>query len=330
MSFRRRLNTFLSDPSLGVWPLMRAWRRARTSGRRLRAIIIFSGLGDIVAADPAFRAVKQLDEDLVVLARPNLLGIFEYNPLVSGTIRIDAYLQGLILRSILPMLRWSNMHVDRHPCNITGIPIRNRAAHGITSDNFYNDRRTLSDVYAIVAAGKILADRPLVYPAPNFPADRWLRSYYSDGAKPLVIVHTQSADPNRSWAQNLARTAISKLHANIDVNVLELGLNPVLEENARIRHLGSAVGIPEQMAIMERSAVFLGVDSGFAHIANALKIPSVYLLGKFQSFNDYTPWPVNEMDRIIRSPGTLDLIDPELVALVLAEKIPANGVVFRA
>jgi ADP-heptose:LPS heptosyltransferase len=58
------------------------------------------------------------------------------------------------------------------------------------------------------------------------------------------------------------------------------------------------------MAIISQANIFIGVDSGFAHIANAAGIPSILLLGAFGPFKKHVPWLLGEHDIIIRSPNS--------------------------
>ena len=42
--------------------------------------------------------------------------------------------------------------------------------------------------------------------------------------------------------------------------------------------------------MIRRARFFVGVDSGPAHLANALRVPGVVLLGRFYNFRQYMPF----------------------------------------
>jgi len=304
MNFGRSLKTFLSDPSLGLLPLLRAWWRARACGQRLHVIIMAGGLGDIVAADPAIRAIIRPDEYVVVLVRPGYLSAFTFNPHVREAIRVDAYAQAILLRTMCPWPRWSNLHVDAHRCNVLNIPISNRNKAGITAQNYY-EHGTLADVYALTTCGHILGEPPKIYPDPAFLSQAYLAEMFANAGAPLLIIHTQATEPVRSWPAEHLRVAMDLILARTSMNILEMGLTPSLSAHGRVNSPGDKLTLPQQMAVMQAGALFLGVDSGFAHIANALHLPSVLMLGAYKGFQDYLPWTLHPGDILLRSETAL-------------------------
>jgi heptosyltransferase-3 len=43
-------------------------------------------------------------------------------------------------------------------------------------------------------------------------------------------------------------------------------------------------------ALIANAALFVGVDSGFAHVANALRVRGVIILGAYRKFPNYFPY----------------------------------------
>lgn len=64
---------------------------------------------------------------------------------------------------------------------------------------------------------------------------------------------------------------------------------------------------------MSEAKLFLGVDSGFSHVANALDIRSIFLLGKFRTFKTYKPWRLASHDFILRTETSAASITAEEV-----------------
>jgi heptosyltransferase-3 len=295
-----------------AWQLRAESKKAANSGLKLHVVIMIGGIGDIVASEPAVRAVTRRDEHVVMLARSTYLGLFAFNPSIGATLRVDAYLQALLLKKIFGAARWTNLHVDGHQCNMFRIAVRNPNAAGISADNYY-DERTLTDVYSTVAVGMPLPGRPRVYPDPSFDVSAFLAQSFGIAGRPLLVVHTQATESIRSWPAAECRAAVAALLATTGLNVLELGLDPVLTESACIRQPRHTLRLGEQVAVMKRCSVFLGVDSGFSHVANALGLPSVLLIAAYKGFDHYLPWKCGAHDIVLRSSGVMREISSDRV-----------------
>lgn len=50
------------------------------------------------------------------------------------------------------------------------------------------------------------------------------------------------------------------------------------------------LSILELAYIISKAKCFIGIDSGFAHFANAFDIPSVIILGEYRLFKKYMPY----------------------------------------
>jgi heptosyltransferase-3 len=287
-------------------------RKAASSGRKLHVVIMLGGIGDIVASEPCVRAVSREDEHVVMLARSTYAGLFAFNPSISATLRVDAYVQALLLRRIFHAARWTNPHMDGQRCNMFRIAVKNPNAAGISADNYY-DERTLADVYSAMVFGKSTMSTPQVYPDPSFDVGAFLARNFGMAERPLLVVHTQATETVRSWPGAECRKAIDAVLARSEFNVLELGLDPVLHETGCIRQPRSSLTLSQQIAVMKHCNVFLGVDSGFSHIAQALGLPSVLLIGSYRGFDNYLPWKCAADDIVLRSSGEMRNISADRV-----------------
>jgi ADP-heptose:LPS heptosyltransferase len=50
------------------------------------------------------------------------------------------------------------------------------------------------------------------------------------------------------------------------------------------------LSILETAEVIRRASLFIGVDSGPAHMANAMGTPGVVLLGRYEAFDQYMPY----------------------------------------
>ena len=115
--------------------------------------------------------------------------------------------------------------------------------------------------------------------------------------------------------------------ANTGLSVLEAGLEPALRPGARIMRLGGELPLSRQMAVLARAQAFLGGDSGFAHLANALTLPSVILIGRYRHFHNHMPfngpWKEGRGVSIVRTDGPIDRIGVDEVISALQGRVDA-------
>ena len=115
--------------------------------------------------------------------------------------------------------------------------------------------------------------------------------------------------------------------ANTGMAVLEVGLEPVLAPSERIRRLGGGLPLSRQTAVLARAKAFLGGDSGFAHLANALDLPSVVLLGRYRGFENRMPfsgpWKTGDGAAIVRTRGPIEQIELDAVISALQTRTAA-------
>jgi len=136
--------------------------------------------------------------------------------------------------------------------------------------------------------------------------DRLGRSAIRDPRSAIALLHPAAAFDTKTWAaENFAKTA-EFLH--------EKGLNIVAVATKNERNVldklisGSRVPItafddlslPEITALASRSSIFVGNDSGIAHIAAAVNTPSVVIFGSSNRDN-WRPW-TNAANEIVFEP----------------------------
>lgn len=122
-----------------------------------------------------------------------------------------------------------------------------------------------------------------------------LQSLIQTPKSKIAIFHPASAFDTKQWAtENFARIA-EFLHARdfTIIAVAALQEKKVLEqlkENARVPvYTFTNLTLPEITALASRSDLFVGNDSGIAHIAAAVNTPSVVVFGS-SNINHWRPW----------------------------------------
>ncbi|HKC65276.1 MAG TPA: glycosyltransferase family 9 protein [Pyrinomonadaceae bacterium] len=123
-----------------------------------------------------------------------------------------------------------------------------------------------------------------------------LRAGGLDDAKPVALIHPAAAFDTKQWAtRNFARVT-EELEARGFQCVAIAAPNEkhVLDElvtESRARIAAFTIPLPEVIALAARSNLFVGNDSGIAHIAAAMRVPSVVIFGS-SSVAHWRPWAV--------------------------------------
>jgi hypothetical protein len=317
MTFKRYLKVMRNLVFLvtvGMWrsvsQLRIEARKAGEAGLKLHVLIMTGGMGDLIAAEPTIRAIILADEHVVMLARST--SVLDFDPSIDAAIRVEAYLQALLLRKLFHAARWTNLHFDGYRCNMFRISVANPNAAGISAETVF-DNRTLSDAYSLAIVGATAADKPRVYPDQLFDVHAFLKRSFSSADRPLLIFHSQATESVRSWPNAHSRKAMALLQAGTEMNILELGLDPVLEPSIRIFQPRNLVTLSQEFAIMRHATAFLGVNSGYVHAATAIGLPCILLLAPYKGFEVHLPCSVQPDDIVIRSAKTMWDISPEQV-----------------
>lgn len=123
----------------------------------------------------------------------------------------------------------------------------------------------------------------LAYRAPSIPlaandqADSYLNHSLGTSATDFVAIHTDT-ESNKQWLPERWRALASLLFERRGIKVLALG-KPSEALLADSLILPPPNGWHVQIAVLARACGFVGIDSVFAHVADALDIPGLALFG---------------------------------------------------
>ncbi len=296
--------------------LHRHRRQARRDRKTLTAIILTGRLGDIFAAHAALPGLAAPDRRLLWLVRPAYAGILDHNPAIHAAIRVTSPTEAMLLRRLFPKLDWRNLHVDKSQCPMFKFALRNRNGLGIDIDNFY-DFGPLADIYTLLATGRSAAAPPVIATDDGFEMQAYLSAIFQMPERPILAFHAVSEETQRSWPAGHAAPFAAWLLAHTGYNICEFGLTPVLLPGPRIAAIRGTLTLPQQSSLMARAALFVGVDSAFAHLANAHAIRSILLLGPYRNFSTHLPWRPWPGDVVLRGAGDVADITPADIAVLI-------------
>ena len=145
--------------------------------------------------------------------------------------------------------------------------------------------------------GVPVTDRPRTQLAVTPEADAVVNQQLAEAGledRKIALIHPAAAFATKQWAtENFARVAESLAERGF-APVASAGPNEhaILEsliEQTSVRIVSLDLSLPEVVALAARSQIFVGNDSGIAHIANAVETPSVVIFGS-SNVAHWRPW----------------------------------------
>jgi ADP-heptose:LPS heptosyltransferase len=283
----------------------------RETGRKILCISLIEHMGDIIACEPVARRARELHPDAKIIwcARSAFAELIETNPNVD---------QFLCVESTFEWSLWADSGVFDviWDLNVQGRP---DFYHGYSLRKSHGDRSVTIQNWK--AFGPLL---PAFARAAGL--DPWLempRVYLSDevrnavDALPLpsdfVAIHCQSGK-DKNWTPEKWRQLIDRIQRQHDMTVIEVGATPMFPDTGA---LCGRLSILQSAELIRRAALFIGIDSGPAHLASAVGTPGVILLGQ------WSPYACADWARFVRAADRVNDIEVDDVASAVSEQLSA-------
>lgn len=269
------------------------------------AIVRLRSMGDCVLTTPAIQLLKQ--------HRPDL----EIGVVVDDRFR-DVYAGNPAIGTLLPpgrgvLLRWRprlvlNLHGGTRSAWMTALSMaRWRAGfQHFTFQHVYNVR--------IPRAQEVLSVERTVHTAEHVasamfflgvPATEIPRASLFAGSlgrpRAYCLLHPQATAPEKIWPAEHFRALASRLERELGLEPVFLGANEA--ELAAFGDFPRICGVPlrESMGYIRGAALFVGNDSGPAHVAAAFARPGAVLFGSSDPVV-WAPWRCPQLRQLIRTP----------------------------
>jgi heptosyltransferase-3 len=277
--------------------LVRAYlaaQRAAKKARRQGCIPVYVALtehfGDIVAAEPIIEQIRLRHKDcfLIWIVQPQNACLLTYHPKIEAIVIVDSLNTWIRLRPLISIYKTYDLHVPGKPWPGAKLSIP-LAWHAplITLDSYYN-YGSLLHIFCK------LADLPPISQTPTVYIDLDTKRAVDGLALPheYVTIHCRSSMAERDWQTQHWESLISLIGNTYGLPCLEIGLTPTIQrgDSANGPQLCGRLSLLQTAEVIRRSRLFIGIDSGPAHLANASGRPSVILLGKFCKFDRYFPY----------------------------------------
>jgi heptosyltransferase-3 len=283
-------------------------------GQELIAVIRTEHFGDIVAAEPISRYVRELHPKGYVIwfVKPSFHELVDYNPQIDEVLKEFCVTQrrtliGTGIFDKVYELQFSN----NNQCKKCDVVTDNAVANdrGINVFNYFNFGNLL-EVFAKTSG--------IIPSNGHFPSDDQPQLYLQKKhrtrvdalqlTEPYIIVHCQSNFAPKDWPADRWEQLIHWLTENYDYQIVEIGLNSNLQiKSTRYKNLCGQLSILETAEVIRRAEYFIGLDSGPSHLGNATGTFGIILMGALTTFASYNPYSGGygrqENARLVRKEG---------------------------
>ena len=259
------------------------------TGRKLVLISLYEHIGDIIACEPVIKYVKQTTRNAHIVwgININYAELLEEHPNVDYLLRFNSFSEWIFLSKILKRWPWItstiDLHIDERRCAKYGFKLKK-----VSTTNHHQNFTTKS----LLQAFSSNAGLPELNAAPVFYLNKQKQPALPP--HPFIVVHTQSNNPVKDW-QPAKWDALCLHLGKMGYHVVEVGVNRLVTNGGSvyIDYTGKR-SLQEIANLIKSSTYFIGVDSGFAHMANALGNDGLVLIGHYNTgkftFKNYNPF----------------------------------------
>lgn len=262
-------------------------KKAKDKGQINFYIHCIESMGDVMACEPIARYLKRLDPEASVkwIIKKGYMDLVKYNPNVDECIPVECLSDAI---DICNKARKENhniivdCHYDGRICSKT-YRVHSNKTNPIVNEKTYFNYGSLLSSFCLSAGLPPIEDAPRFNMSSNVELSFELPEKY-------VVFHCKSAESCKDWVDNKWNTlAHNIIEAGYDV--VEIGLEPVVKNKNMQYHDCSHIHDLQQIAaIVSRASCFIGIDSGFAHLANCLDIYGILIFGKYKNFDYPQPY----------------------------------------
>jgi len=278
----------------------------RTSIKKILVIKI-RGLGDAVLATPVFKNLKALmpNVSISVLTFNFCKPLFENNPNIDELYGLSEKPEALELKQITADLSAHNFDliINLHARNLSSRLTKNIKARWRINRSYFI-REKFSDVMIgsdhDLAKSSIEMDldciraiglKPITKQPELFVTDEeseWANEHLAenglDREKKIIMIHPAVTQPYRHWGMDRFIELSQKLILDGENQVM--GIFSKMEQSIADKLIEKVEGIfvyvgalRQSMALIQQADLMIDNDSGPAHVAQALKVPTLVLVG---------------------------------------------------
>ncbi len=291
-------------------------------------------MGDIVACEPVARYLRAENPEARILwcVREPYRELIDTNPNVDETLVVRCCTEWIALAESGCFDEVVDLHINGRICPTCRVPLVKRKGNLDVAELTYLNYGGLLTAFSIGAGLPPLTDAPRVYIPRSTAACVDALSLPPS----FVVLHAKTNEQVKDWPPEQWLQCIRTLVQEMGVTVVEVGLDPVLPPMPGLVQLCGKLSILETAEVIRRAALFVGVDSGPSHLANAVETFGVILVGPYKVYTKYNPYSGNYATgancRLVYSPEGVAAIPVPDVVKAVAEglRLASDAAPFRA
>lgn len=260
---------------------LRALRRH--SGGPLIGVMLLEALGDIVACEPVIRHLRAEAPDarIVWFVKRDYAELPQAHPYVDDVLILHCLSERVLLMRSGLLDRCIDLHFGERHCSLCRRPEVATTTSSIGLANYFEHG-------GLLTAFSAYAGLPPLWEAPRLYIPQRATRRVDDLALPstYVAVSCTSKNPKKDWHPE----KWPHLLARLGLPVIEVGMVAALSSTTARVDLCGRLSILESAEVIRRAALYVGPDSGPAHLANAVGTPGVILMGEYLGFRGHNPF----------------------------------------
>lgn len=243
-------------------------------------------IGDIVAAEPISRYVKEENPEATILwiVNKRYRELVNNNPSISRVRTVTCFTEWILLKRFTRHLTLYDLHISGKFCQKHGWKLINPNEEGITVDNYFHKGNLLYCLSRTAGLKINNETAPVIYSGSS-------KTVVTPVIK-TVVIHTSSNIREKNWTTHCWDELVKDvINIYTPDKITEVGfLSKITIQYPSLERSCGRQSLRLITDMIHDCSLFIGVESGFAHIANALEKQSIILAGKLPSFEKYMPY----------------------------------------
>jgi heptosyltransferase III len=267
--------------------------RSQNSQRRVIVIAQAVHMGDIIACEPVIRDVRKKNPDgfIIFACEKAYRELADSHPEVDYTLPLKCISEWIHFAGFKGFDEVIDLNISGRTCPVCGVPwLKPAGNHGVTLENYYSIG-SLLNAFAKSAGIEVSPLTPKVFPRES---DMRMVSEL-DLPKSFVSMHAGSNEAERDLPLETWKSIVRHINERWNLPVAEIGLRPVALTGSKDlnRQLSGRLSILQSAEVIHRSVLYIGCDSGPAHLANAVETYGIIVLGHYRHFQRCMPYTGN-------------------------------------
>jgi len=246
-------------------------------------------LADIVACEPVARYLKLTHPGCTLswVVKAAYRDLVDSNPHIDETVAVDCLTDWIKISRHGTYDKVIDLHLNYRGCSHCGIPLIKTKGDPFINAYEWFDHGALLEALTIGAGLPKLSAPPRLY----------LNESHSRAVDTLglpeqyCVIHRES-DNEKDWTDDNWRGTAEWITRELQLSIVEIGVSKGRASplNGCARDLLDKTSVLEAAEVIRRARFFVGVDSGPAHLASAVRTPGIVLLGRMGTFRQYMPY----------------------------------------